>query len=480
MNRLKNFLDAKSLKFKLWIYFGSFALIIMLILWLFEIILLNTFYENMKMHQIVKIGNTLVTEYGKEDFDEYIHNIAFKNGIVAQLIDESGYPIISDDTFIGLGVPMASPRDFRVFIKEMQQSENKKITYRTDFNKGIHTVVFGAELERDGEECVYLYVSSPLAPVGAAQQVLQNQLLIVTVLALTAAFILSYFMAKKFSRPLTRLSMSAAELATGNYQVVFDEGGYTEIDQLASSLNDMTKELSKTDTLRRDLIANVSHDLRTPLTIIKSYAEMIRDISGDNPQKRQQHTGVIIDETDRLSLLVSDLLDLSKLEAGTAELSYSCFNLSETVANILHGFQVLAELEGYCFTSELENDCFIYADEQRMEQAIYNLISNAINYTGEDKSVSVTVKRQEGCVAFSVRDTGVGLTEEEQKRVWDRYYKSSSTHCRTGRGSGIGLSIVKNVLEAHRAQYGIHSKPGCGSEFWFSLPYAEEQTEVSS
>lgn len=473
MGRLKNFLDTKSLSFRLWFYFGCFALIIMLILWLFEIILLNTMYENMKMHQIVKIGNNLVSEYKQEGFDEYMYNIAFKNGIVAQLIDENGRPIISEEFSFGGGVPNGNQQEFRQFLKEMKKSNEKTVTYRSDFNKGIHSVVFGAELFSKDNERVYLYVSSPLAPVGAAQQVLQKQLLIVTVLSLVAAFVLSYFIAKKFSKPLTKLSASAAELAKGNYHVVFDESGYTEIDRLADSLNNMTEELSKTDMLRRDLIANVSHDLRTPLTIIKSYAEMIRDISGENPQKRQQHTGVIIDETDRLSLLVSDLLDLSKLEAGTAELVRKRFSLSETVANILQGFQVLSELEGYCFSAELEENCFLFADERRMEQVVYNLISNAVHYTGEDKKVAVTVKREEEEVCFSVRDTGVGLTEEEQQRVWERYYKSSRTHCRTDKGSGIGLSIVKNVLEAHGARYGIRSQLGCGSEFWFSLPYDE-------
>lgn len=469
MNRLKRFLDTKSLKFKLWTYFGCFALVIMLILWLLEIILLTTFYENMKMHQVEKIGKALVAEYGKEDFDEYLYSYSFRNGIVAHLLDDEGQPIVSKDMAGDFRIPRTNPKEFRQFMQKMQSSTEKNVTYRTDFNNGVHTVIFGDELAQADGGSVYLYVSSPLAPVGAAQQVLQNQLLIVTVLSLAAAFALSYFIAKKFSKPLTKLSLSAAELATGNYDVVFDEGGYTEIDQLASSLNDMTQELSKTDMLRRDLIANVSHDLRTPLTIIKSYAEMIRDISGDNPAKRQQHTGVIIDETDRLSLLVSDLLDLSKLEAGTAELSYTRFDLSEMVSNILQGFQVLSEQEGYLFSAELDEECVVYADARRMEQAIYNLISNAINYTGEDKSVFVVVKMKESGVFFSVRDTGSGLSEEEQKRVWERYYKSSQSHRRTGRGTGIGLSIVKHVLEAHDASYGINSKPGCGSEFWFEL-----------
>lgn len=479
MSRLKQYLDTKSLKFKLWVYFGGFALLIMAILWLLQIILLNTIYENMKMHQIVKIGKTLAAEYGSENFEELLYSTSFKNGIVAQLVDSGGRPVVYNDTFGDFRSPRRNPKEFYHLQHEIEQTADHMVAYRSsDFGGGMQTVVFGALLASENGEPLYLYVNSPLAPVGATQQVLQNQLWIITVLSLVAAFALSYFIARKLSKPLTELSAAATELAAGNYDVVFDEGGYTELDRLAGTLNDMTEELSKTDELRRDLIANVSHDLRTPLTIIKSYAEMIRDISGDHPEKRQKHTGVIIDETDRLSLLVSDLLDLSKLEAKTAEWSFQPFDLSETAESILQGFRVLEEQEGFCFRAEILPGCCVCADERRVEQVIYNLLSNAVNYTGEDKTVFVSLTKDGGAVRFSVRDTGKGIAREEQDRVWERYYKASQSHRRTGRGSGIGLSIVKNILEAHRAQFGINSEPGHGSEFWFLLPEDSRQDDL--
>lgn len=469
MKSIKKYLSTKSLSFKMWLYFAGFALLIMAFLWLSQILLLNTFYENMKMHQIVKIGKTLVNEYGNDNFEETIYNISFKNGIVAQLVDSSGRPVMRSDSFGDFRSPRTNPKEFYKLLNKISETSDKTAAYRSDSFGGMHTVVFGAELESKEGEQQYLYINAPLAPVGATQQVLQTILFIVTALSLMLAVALSYFIARKFSRPLTDMSVSALKLADGDYNVVFNEAGYTEIEHLASALNYMTSELSKTDELRRDLIANVSHDLKTPLTIIKSYAEMIRDLSGNNPEKRQLHTQVIVDEADRLNLLVGDLLDLSKLEAKTAELNFSVFDVSDTANSILQGFKVLEEQDGYTFTAQIENDCYVYADERRMQQVIYNLLSNAVNYTGEDKKIEIFLAKEDGKVRFSVRDTGKGISKEEQSRVWERYYKSGKGHRRADRGTGIGLSIVKNVLLAHDAEFGINSEVDAGSEFWFEL-----------
>ncbi len=469
MKILKKHLKSKSLSFKMWFYLAGFALLIMAFLWIFQIFLLNTFYENMKMNQIVKIGKTLVKEYGNEDFEENIYNISFKNGIVAQVVDSSGRPVMHSDSFGDFRSPRTNPKEFRRFLSEMNKESDKMVAYRSDFMGGMHTVVFGAELDTDGDEKQYLYINAPLAPVGATQQVLQTILLIVTVLSLIMSVALSYFIARKFSKPLAKMSDSALKLAEGDYNVAFNESGYTEIERLSSALNYMTSELSKTDELRRDLIANVSHDLKTPLTIIKSYAEMIRDLSGDKPEKRRQHTQVIVDEADRLNLLVSDLLDLSKLEAKTVELNFKEFDIYNTVNSILQGFKVLEEQDGYEFEVHAEPNGFVYADEHRMQQVIYNLLSNAVNYTGADKKITVYLSKAKGKVRFSVKDTGTGISQEEQERVWERYYKSGKGHRRADRGTGIGLSIVKNVLLAHNAEFGINSQSGLGSEFWFEL-----------
>lgn len=467
-------LDAKGLKFKLWTYFVLFAAGIMVVLWLLQIIFLNTFYQSMKLHQLESIGNRMVAAYGSDDFEETLFDTSYRNGLMIRIYDEAGNRISNADIFSDFRDPHNAGRDELYEMKErLAQSGSDRVAFINGSNRmggGAHVAVFAAQLCAADGSPIYLNISTPLAPVDATTQVLQNQLLIVTALSLLFGFILSYFIARRMSDPLTRLTHTAAQLATGDYGVEFEKGGYTEINELADALNYTTQELSKTNELRRDLVANVSHDLRTPLTIIKSYAEMIRDLSGNNPEKRAAHTQVIIDEADRLSALVSDLLDLSRMESGTAPMEPSVFDLSETTRRMVQRFDVLAEGEGFTFSVHCVPDAMVEADESRMEQVIYNLISNAVNYTGADKRVSVSVTSADGHVHFEVTDTGKGIPPEELGQIWERYYRAGSKTNRRGtKGTGIGLAIVKNILAVHHARYGVHSEVGHGSTFWFEL-----------
>ncbi|MDE6733045.1 MAG: HAMP domain-containing histidine kinase, partial [Oscillospiraceae bacterium] len=253
----------------------------------------------------------------------------------------------------------------------------------------------------------------------------------------------------------------------------------------ADTLNYASSEISKVDTLRRDLIANISHDLRTPLTMVKAYAEMIRDLSGDNPEKRERHLKIIIDETDRLSSLVTDILDLSKVQAGVAEMNLETFDFSHRISKVISRFDILKESDGIVIDLQAEDGIVITADITRLEQVVYNLINNAVTYVGSDNTVIVRLFRKEnGLTRFEVEDHGEGISAENLPYIWDRYYKVShgdSTHKRAKMGSGIGLSIVKSVLEQHGFAYGAESEEGKGSTFWFEAPeYNEKPPEQPS
>ena len=209
--------------------------------------------------------------------------------------------------------------------------------------------------------------------------------------------------------------------------------------------------------MQQELIANVSHDFKTPLTMIKAYASMIREISGDDKEKRDAHAKVIIDESDRLTALVVDLLDISKLRAGLEADERTVFNLSEEVYRVAERFDYLKETAGYAIETEVESDLYIRANRARTEQVLYNLIGNAVNYTGEDKKVKIRLFKKGDNSRFEVADTGVGIKKEELPTIWDRYYRSSEMHKRPVKGTGLGLSIVKSVLEAHGYPFGVES-----------------------
>ncbi|WIV11775.1 HAMP domain-containing sensor histidine kinase [Proteiniborus sp. MB09-C3] len=470
MNDLRKSFDTNSLKFKLWTYFIFFAAIIMIILWLLQIVFLNTYYKSMKTNEIKKIGNALVEEYNKDGFEDLIYSTSFIKGIIIQVFNEYGDSIFPINTFGEIRPPKREAPINGSFIRKLEDSPDGKIIYAIeDFRMRTHSVVYGAILEGKNGEKHYLYINGLLEPIDSTTSVLKNQLIIVTVISLLLAIGLSFLIATKLSKPITNVTNSAALLAKGNYDVIFQRGDYTEINQLADTLNFTTAELSKTEELRRELIANVSHDLRTPLTLIKSYAEMIRDISGNNPDKRISHLKVIIDESDRLNALVNDMLDLSKIQSGINEVAYKEFDIGRTTKNILKRFSVLSDIYGYRFILNSDDDDIAIGDEQKIEQVIYNLISNAVNHTGEDKLITIDLRNLGEYIEFKVTDTGKGISEEEIPHIWDRYYSSGKTYKRGIIGSGLGLSIVKSILIAHDARFGVESILDKRSTFWFQL-----------
>src|SRR5690554_4045696 len=256
----------------------------------------------------------------------------------------------------------------------------------------------------------------------------------------------------------------------GNYDVDFEKGYYREIDNLADTLNQTTRELQRTRELRQDLMANMTHDLKTPLTLIKSYGEMIRDISGDDKIKRDYHLGIIIDETDRLTNFVDDMLDLSKVQSGLKSLDMKEFDIYKCVEKVLKRFNYFVEKENFEIRLNKKGDTMVIGDEPKVEQALYNIIINAINYSLEEKIVRINVEEiEDKWVSVSVIDKGEGIPEEELNLIWDRYYRGGKDHTRGKAGSGIGLAIVKTIVNAHGGRCFVESSIGKGSKFILQL-----------
>ena len=203
---------------------------------------------------------------------------------------------------------------------------------------------------------------------------------------------------------------------------------------------------------------------------------MIIEISGDIPEKRNKHAQVIVDEADRLASLVNDVLDLSKLSSGIEALKQDVFDMSAYLYEILDRFAYLRETKGYRFETDIDEGLYTRGDEMKIGQVLYNLIGNAVNYTGEDKKVFVRLKKESPTTfRFSVTDKGKGIKPEELAGIWERYYRSKDTHKRPVQGTGLGLSIVKTILERHRLQFGVESEVGKGSTFYVVFPIATEE-----
>ena len=467
--------NSKKMNFKLWQYFMILAASIMMVLWLLQIVFMNSFYKSMKIREIERIGNSLYSEYGGDDFQEKLIETSFSKGIAINIIDERGSIIFPLDIFDLIRRPQFEENAFVVFLNQLYKSNGKSVVYTTSNARlSQDAIVYGAILENKVGSNYFLYISSILEPLDSTIKILKNQLLITTFISLILAMGLSYLFSKKLSEPIISITNTAKSLSKGDYSVKFKKGDYKEVDDLADTLNVTTIELQKSEELKRDLIANITHDFKTPLTVIKSYSEMVRDLTGENKEKRDLNLQTIIEETDKLEKLVDEMLNLSRVQSGLKELDKTRFNLEEVTFEILDRFKYFSIEKSFNFTIKTSGNLYITADKILISQVIYNLIANAINYTEGIKDIEISIFEKAGGVYFSIKDYGIGISEEDINYIWDRYYRGGKKHQRPHVGTGVGLSFVKSIILAHGGEVGVESKLGEGSLFYFTLKYEQE------
>lgn len=464
-------LKKNSLGVKIWLYLCLFSLLILAFLWLFQVLFLNTYYEWVKSKQIRTLAADLRSQYKNNDWTELLDDMAYEKGICIE-VSKDGRTIYTSSAF-NRGCMINSDRNPSIlyYKNDFIESGKRKKEYEL-INPALNnkTLFYGIKLDQD----TYGFISASLEPLDEGARIIKSQLIYVSIGVFVLSLLIGYVLSKKLSRPIVKVNKTALKMAEGNYDITFKtEEDIDEINQLVQTLNHAKDELSKTEELRRDLLANVGHDLKTPLTMIKAYAEMVRDLTYNKKQKRIQNCNVIIEEADRMTGLVNDIVDLSQLQSRVLEMHMERFNITELVYTILKRYDILKEKEELKFVFDEKNDYYVYADKKKLEQVIYNLLNNAINYTGEDNTVTIRLIPKEDVIRVEISDTGKGIKEEDLPHIWDRYYKNSKKHKRNAVGTGIGLSIVKNILINHHFEYGVISKKGEGSTFYFEVKQSE-------
>ncbi|MDD2216934.1 MAG: HAMP domain-containing sensor histidine kinase [Eubacteriales bacterium] len=424
----------------------------------------------MKINEVNRVAADINLMYGKPDFLENVEKISANTDMHIR-VETFGVPIFDPTSSQNRTPVYTYARELELLKYELRHSKEGMVSLimpekNSEYNLLAYTQYLGSS--QDTETVLYLF--SPLYPVASTISILRQQLTYVTIIAIILAAVLSIYFSSRITKPISNMNKTAKQLAKGNFGVTFRGEHYSEIIELADTLTYTASELEKANTMQKDLIANVSHDLRTPLTMVKSYAEMIRDLSGDNPEKRTRHLQVIIDEADRLNVLVSDMLTMSRVQSGVITLEKSLFSIRDATEAIIKTYDVLTEQEGYIILFDCPDNIMVNGDEAKIKQVISNLINNAIKYCGADRTVYISVKKSHGKMRLEVTDRGMGMSQEDMPYIWNRYYKASTNHVRTTMGTGLGLSIVKNLLSLHKADFGVESQPGKGSTFWFTLP----------
>ena len=283
------------------------------------------------------------------------------------------------------------------------------------------------------------------------------------------AFIFIQIVSKKVMSPVKKLSSVATEYSKGNFNAKTEIKSQDEIGQLAVSLEYMADELSKLEDYRRDFISNISHDFRSPLTSIKGYVEAIKD--GTIPvEKQDRYLDIILNETQRLTKLTTGLLDLNNLEEYGPYLKLKDFDLIEIIKPTLNTFEMKCiEKNIAIYLYNHVDNTLVTADKTKIQQVIYNLIDNAIKFTPSGKKITVTLTDKKDKIFVSVKDEGIGMDEETQKRIFDRFYKGDQSRGRDKQGTGLGLAIAKEIIKAHHENIDVISTEGEGSTFTFTL-----------
>ena len=466
-----------QLKSYVWLYYMVVVIFILVILWIFQYFFLPRYYRAAKIRDVIAAGDRLISLFGDEKIGEEARSLAFEHNMYILMTDADGntdvevnnmgdFSFFSEDRANNFGKTLYQ---FRQKIADSKNGYVTKIITREDLG---HEEIFYCTSFESGDMEHYLYLEAPIEAIDSTISIIREQLMYISVILFELAFIATVLISRRLSYPIEDLTETAKKFGEGDFEVEFKANGYREIEELATVLDDARDEVRKVTDLKKDLIANVSHDLRTPLTMVKAYAEMIRDLSGDNPEKREKHCQIIIDEADRLSALVNSILELSKLESSNLEMDMSTYCINEQIEEVMRRYTLMIEEQGYDIAYIPDEERMVRADRDKLAQVIYNFINNAINYSGEQKVIRVRQVNKADCVRIEVIDNGQGIPKDKLSEVFDRYYRGGKVKRETV-GTGLGLSICQEILKKHEFAFGVMSEEGKGSTFWFEAKLGE-------
>ncbi|MBQ4571549.1 MAG: HAMP domain-containing histidine kinase [Bacilli bacterium] len=483
-------LNKIKLKWQIFGYILGFAAIIILVFCIFQIFMLESMYKDTKINNIEKLLNEVekdvisIDDFNDKEVNNNFLKLATEEETAIYLfgLDGTEYLIINKGDYY---------KDFSnedLFKEIIAKSDSLKIGkfYITFDNNipapinmeypaltkepidSVDSAIICAKFVKIKNVEYLLVLDARLAPVNPAVSTLKNQLVYISIIVVIVSVFVAIGVGYLISKPIKKINDSAKLLASGKRDIVFDGKGYLEIEDLNSTLNYAVEELKKTEKLQKELLANISHDLKTPITLISGYAEMMKDIKEENTPENLE---LIIAECNRLNLLVNDLLELSRLQSKTTTFNNTKFNITKLIKEIVER-QVL--LSDFNIEFNFDKEYYVYADEKRISQVIYNFITNAINYSKDDKHIIITQNVKNNCLSISVKDFGIGISDDELHLIWNRYYRVDKTHQRNSVGTGLGLSIVKEILDHYGFKYYVDSIKDEGSTFTFEIQDFDE------
>lgn len=322
----------------------------------------------------------------------------------------------------------------------------------------------------DNNQKAYVRVSLPLSIIDQRLERLRNVVIVAASVTAIIALLIGFWIARSFAYPLRKMKRMAQILSAGDYQQRLEINRQDEIGELANALNKLAQTAAQREAVRRDFVANASHELKTPATAIHGLAETLLDDDEMDDQTRQRFLKKIHEQSLSLSQLVSDLLALSRLESDGSK-DFSLIDLKEIIADSCNTLQSEATAKNITFEIQLPDyEVMINGNEKSMLQMIDNLLDNAIKYTPIDGNITVNLSTKEKQAIIKIKDDGLGIDPSEQNRIFERFYRVDKAHSRKLGGTGLGLSIVKHIVNIHQGHIDVESALGHGSVFQVTLP----------
>ena len=440
------------------------GLMLALILFL-QTTFLDGTYKNNKIAYLKDTAAQIDEGIQNDDILSVLEDISFSNEVCVRVItDAVGFTTYQDASSCALG--------------KLSSKQLNKIATTTFDNGGealfdsnssnIKNAYIYSKLSKVNDENVLIMLSTSIVPLQSTIDTMYDQFNIIIIVVVIATILLALCLSSLIVKPIKKIEMEATNLPSGKYDHKLIKTDAREIENLNNTLARANEEIIKADVARKELIGNVSHDLRTPLTMIVGYGEMIRDFPEEN---NAENINVIINEAKRLSTLVDDLLDLSKVESGKIEFHNKDIKISDLLGSVYDQF------EPYCKANNIElvlsvedSDVVVNVDDNRLKQVLHNFMSNALNYNdAKDTKIIIGEEKVDGAYRIYVYDNGSGVKEEDKDKIWNRYYKVDKEHKRSHIGSGIGLSLCKDILDKMGYKYGVDSVYKEYSKFYFDI-----------
>lgn len=490
-------LKFKSVRFKLFFTMCVVILVIILSLVLINSIVLENFYIYSKTATIKqvyqKVNDYYNTENTNVDLETELKKIAYKNNFDILIKTDTNLIIFtSDREFLSSTYILKDINEIKSkSIEENETKINVKVT--TDEVNNVSYMFLTGILDNG----YVLYIRMPISPIEESVKISNTVLLMIGGITLVVAGIIASFISRKFTNPILQLNDIANKMSkldfSKKYRITDTED---EINELGRSINTMSDKLeatikelqknnielekdieekSKIDEMRKQFISDVSHELKTPIALIQGYAEgLIENVNSDE-ESRKFYAEVILDETNKMDKLVKQLLELMKLEYGKREFDNEKFNINELINEVLRKCSVMINEKNIKVYFENKEPIYVYADEFYIDQIITNYLTNAIKHAEEvekETKIEIKVEKVSNKIRVSVFNTGENIPEEDLQRIWGRFYKLDSSRNRQDGGSGIGLALVKAIMNNYQNEYGVKNKKN-GVEFYFDMDISD-------